>query len=150
MNDFVFCSPTKFVFGRDAIAQTGAEMAKAGFGKVLLVYGQGSVVRSGLLDRVKASLDEAGVNYAEAGGARPNPEVGWVRDAIAKARAEQVDGVLAVGGGSVIDAAKATAFGTPYQGDVWDFFVKKQPIEACLPIAVVLTIPAAGSEASSS
>ena len=150
MNDFVFCSPTKFVFGRDAIDQTGAELAAAGFGKVLLVYGQGSVVRSGLLDRVKTALDAAGVSYAEAGGARPNPDVSWVREAIEKARAEQVDGVLAIGGGSVIDAAKATAFGVPYQGDVWDFFVKKQPIEACLPIAVVLTIPAAGSEASSS
>ena len=150
MNDFVFCSPTKFVFGRDAIEQTGAQMAAAGFGKVLLVYGQGSVVRTGVLDRVKASLDGAGVQYVEAGGARPNPEVNWVRSAIATAREAHVDGVLAVGGGSVIDAAKAAAFGVPYDGDVWDFFAKKQPIEACLPIAVVLTIPAAGSEASAS
>ena len=150
MNDFVFCSPTKFVFGQDAVDQTGAQMAALGFSKVLLVFGQGSVVRSGVLDRVKASLDAAGIAYVEAGGVRPNPEVNWVRDAIATARDTQVDGVLAVGGGSVIDAAKATAFGVPYEGDVWDFFAKKQPIEACLPIAVVLTIPAAGSEASSS
>lgn len=150
MNDFTFYSPTKFVFGRDAVDRTGVEMAALGFDKVLLVFGQGSVVRSGVLDRVKASLDAAGVEYVEAGGARPNPEVTWVREAIAKARAEEVDGVLAVGGGSVIDAAKATAFGVPYNGDVWDFFVKGLPIESCLPIAVVLTIPAAGSEASAS
>ena len=150
MNDFVFCSPTKFVFGRDTVDCTGAEMAACGFANVLLVYGQGSVVRSGVLDRVKKSLDEAGVKYVEAGGVRPNPEVNWVRSAIDKARDAQVDGVLAVGGGSVIDAAKATAFGIPYEGDVWDFFAKKLPIESCLPIAVVLTIPAAGSEASAS
>ncbi|MBQ9043351.1 MAG: iron-containing alcohol dehydrogenase [Eggerthellaceae bacterium] len=150
MNDFVFCSPTKFVLGKGAVDKTGAEMAAAGFGKVLLVYGQGSVVRSGVLDRVKASLEAAGVPYVEAGGARPNPEVCWVRDAIAVARENQVEGVLAVGGGSVIDAAKATAFGVPYEGDVWDFFANKQPIGECLPIAAVLTIPAAGSEASAS
>ena len=150
MKDFTYYSPTKFVFGRDATDKVGAEMAAAGFGKVLLVYGQGSVVRNGVLDRVKASLDAAGVAYVEAGGVRPNPEVNWVRNAIATAREAQVDGVLAVGGGSTIDAAKATAFGTPYDGDVWDFFAKKQPIRACLPIAVVLTIPAAGSEASAS
>ena len=150
MNDFTFCSPTKFVFGRDAVDRTGAELAAAGFGKVLVVYGQGSVVRNGVLDRVKASLDAAGVQYAQAGGVRPNPEVNWVRGAIAQARAEKIDGVLAIGGGSAIDAAKATAFGVPYEGDVWDFFAKKQPIRECLPVAAVLTIPAAGSEASGS
>ena len=150
MNDFTYCSPTKFVFGRDMVDRTGEELAAAGFANVLLVYGQGSVVRNGVLDRVKASLDAAGVRYTEAGGARPNPEVNWVRDAIVTAREAQVDGVLAVGGGSTIDAAKATAFGVPYDGDVWDFFAKKQPIAACLPIAVVLTLPAAGSEGSAS
>ena len=150
MNDFVFCSPTKFVFGRGVVDRTGAEMADAGFKRVLVVYGQGSAVRSGLLDRVTSSLDEAGVAHVEKGGVRPNPEVEWVREAIEVARAEQVDGVLAVGGGSTIDASKAVAFGAPYAGDVWDFFAKGQPIEACLPIASVLTIPAAGSEASSS
>ena len=150
MNDFVYYSPTKFVFGREAVKQTGAEMAAAGFGKTLLVYGQGSVVRTGTLDRVKRSLEAAGIEYVEAGGARPNPEVNWVRDAIEAARANGVESVLAVGGGSTIDAAKAIAFGVPYDGDVWDFFAKGQKIEACLPIAVVLTIPAAGSEGSAS
>lgn len=150
MNDFVYYSPTKFVFGRDAADQTGTEMASLGFGKSLLVYGQGSVVRTGTLDRVKNSLDAAGVEYVEAGGVRPNPEVNWVRAAIETAREEQVESVLAIGGGSVIDAAKAVAFGIPYEGDVWDFFTKGKRIEACLPIAVVLTIPAAGSEGSAS
>ena len=150
MQDFVFQSPTRFVFGRGYADKIGEEAAAAGFKKPLLVYGQGSVVRSGLLDRVKASLEAAGVAFVEQGGVRPNPEVNWVRAAIEVARAEQVDSVIAVGGGSVIDASKATAFGVPYEGDVWDFFGKKQPIGACLPIAVVLTIPAAGSEASSS
>ena len=150
VKDFVYCSPTRFVFGRGFVDKTGGEIAAAGFGKVLLVYGQGSVVRTGVLDRVKASLDSAGIAYVEAGGVRPNPEVCWVRDAIDIARSTQVDSILAVGGGSTIDAAKAIAFGVPYGGDVWDFFCKGQPITSCLPIAAVLTIPAAGSEGSAS
>lgn len=150
MNDFVFCSPTKFVFGRGATDKVGTQVAEVGLGKVLLVYGQGSVARSGLLDRVKTSLDQAGVSYVEAGGVRPNPEVDWVRETILKARDNEVTGILAVGGGSVIDASKAVAFGVPYEGDVWDFFAQKLPITQALPIAVVLTIPAAGSEASAS
>ena len=150
MNDFYFCSPTRFVFGRGFVDKTGAELAAAGFKKVLLVYGGGSVVRTGVLGRVEESLAQADVAFVEAGGVRPNPEVTWVREAIATARAEQVDGILAVGGGSVIDASKATAFGVPYDGDVWDFFSKKATIVECLPIAAVLTLPAAGSEASSS
>ena len=150
MKDFVFCSPTRFVFGKGFTDKTGQQLAIENMRHVLLVYGQGSVVRSGLLDRVKSSLAAAGVTYVEAGGVRPNPEVNWVRAAIETARENNVDGVLAVGGGSTIDASKAVAFGVPYQGDVWDFFSLKIPIDDCLPIAVVLTIPAAGSEASSS
>ena len=150
MNDFTFYCPTKFVFGEGAVDSVGREMADAGFSTVLLVYGQGSVVRNGIIDRVRASLEAAGIAVVEEGGVRPNPEVEWVRHAIETARANKVDGVLAVGGGSTIDAAKATAFGTPYDGDVWDFFAQKLPITEVLPIAVVLTIPAAGSEASSS
>ena len=150
MNDFIFQSPTRFVFGRGATDQVGGELAQAGFQRVMIVYGKGSAVRSGVLDRVKASLDAKGIAHVEAGGVRPNPEVGWVREAVALARAENVDAVLAVGGGSVIDAAKAIAFTTPTSCDPWDFFCGKATIDACLPVACVLTIPAAGSEASSS
>lgn len=150
MNDFVFCSPTKFVFGRGYVDKTGQELAEAGFGNVLVVYGKGSVERTGTLDRVRKSLDEAGIRYCEKGGVRPNPEVGWIREAIEEARTQKVDSILAIGGGSTIDAAKSVAFGCAYDGDVWDFFDKKATIESALPIAVVLTIPAAGSEASSS
>ena len=128
----------------------GGEVAALGAKRVLLVYGGGSVVRTGLLARVTASLEAAGVEHVELSGVRPNPEVGLVRTGIELARREHVDLVLAVGGGSVIDCSKAIAFGVPYQGDVWDFFSHKAKIGACLPVACVLTIPAAGSEASAS
>ena len=150
MNDFVFQSPTRFVFGRGYADRIGGEVAALGAKRVLLVYGGGSVVRTGLLARVTASLEAAGVGHVELPGVRPNPEVGLVRTGIELARREHVDLVLAVGGGSVIDCSKAIAFGTPYQGDVWDFFSHKAQIGACLPVACVLTIPAAGSEASAS
>ncbi|MGI6033358.1 MAG: iron-containing alcohol dehydrogenase [Coriobacteriales bacterium] len=150
MNDFTFCSPTKFVFGRKTCDRIGPEMTVLGMKRALLVYGRGSVVRTGTLDRVKASLADAGIESIECGGARPNPEVTFVRAGIEKARTEQVDCVLAVGGGSVIDSAKAIAFGVPYSGDVWDFFCGKDTVKECLPIAVVLTLPAAGSEGSGS
>lgn len=150
MNDFVFCSPTRFVFGKGVTDAVGGELAALGLKNVLLVYGQGSVVRLGTLDRVKKSLAAAGVACVEAGGARPNPELEWVHAAIETARANQVDGVLAVGGGSAIDASKAVAFGVPYEGDVWDFFAAGVPITEALPVTVVLTIPAAGSEGSGS
>lgn len=150
MNDFVFHSPTRFVFGRGKTDAIGPEVASLGLANVLLVYGQGSVERLGTLDRVRASLQAAGVSHVEAGGVRPNPELGWVRDAIALARERKVDGLLAVGGGSAIDAAKAVSFGVPYDGDVWDFFDKGVRISAALPVTCVLTIPAAGSEGSGS
>lgn len=150
MNDFTFCSPTKFVFGRGVCEKTGRELAALGLTRVLVVYGKGSVVGNGTLARVEASLDAAGVQHVDFGGVRPNPEVTFVREGITKAREEKVDGILAIGGGSVIDASKAIGFGVPYEGDVWDFFSKKAQVKECLPIAVVLTIPAAGSEASGS
>ena len=150
MNDFVFCSPTQFVFGRGAIDSIGERAAARGWTRGLLVYGGGSVERSGVLGRVRSSLEAAGVSHCEFGGVRPNPEVGQVREAIALARAEGADFLLPVGGGSVIDAAKATAFGALHDGDVWDFFSGKAKVERALPIAAVPTIPAAGSEGSSS
>ena len=139
MNDFVFHSPTKFVFARGAADAAGAELAARGLRRALIVYGGGSAVRSGLLNRVKASLDAAGVAHEEMGGVRPNPEVGDVRAGIARVRASGCDCLLAVGGGSVIDCSKAVAFGAGYGGDVWDFFDGKAKITSSLPVAVVLT-----------
>lgn len=152
MRDFTFACPTKFVFGRGACDRTGAELAALGLSRALVVYGQGSVVRTGTLARVLASLDAAGVSHVELPGARPNPEVGLVREGVALARAEGVDVVLGVGGGSAIDTAKAVSAGVPYDGDVWDLFVgaAKPVAQGKPPVACVLTLPAAGSEASAS
>lgn len=150
MNNFEFYSPTKFVFGRGVTDEVGQHVAKAGYKRALLVYGGGSVVRTGTLARVKESLSKAGVQFFELSGVRPNPEVASVREGIALAREEEADLVLPVGGGSVIDCAKAIAFGVFHEGDVWDFFAKKVAIESALPLMCVLTIPAAGSEGSSS
>ena len=150
MNNFEFYSPTKFVFGRGVTDEVGQHVAKAGYKRALLVYGGGSVVRTGTLARVKESLSKAGVQFFELSGVRPNPEVASVREGIALAREKEADLMLPVGGGSVIDCAKAIAFGVFHEGDVWDFFAKKVAIENALPLMCVLTIPAAGSEGSSS
>ena len=148
MNNFVFYSPTEFVFGKDTEGQVGALSQKYGARKVMIVYGGGSAQRSGLLDRVKASLDKAGLSWCELGGVQPNPTDGKVYQGIELAKKEDIDLLLAVGGGSVIDTAKAIAAGVPYSGDFWDFFEGKAKVEAALKVAVVLTIPAAGSEGS--
>lgn len=152
MNDFTFHLPTKFLFGRGTTDQTGAALAEAGYKRALVVYGQGSVVRTGTLDRVLSSLDTAGIAHSELGGVRPNPEVGLVREGVAAAADSGCDVILAVGGGSVIDTAKAIAVGAAYDGDVWDLFLKKGTFDPArkLPVACVLTIPAAGSESSAS
>lgn len=152
MNDFTFCSPTKFVFGRTVTDRTGAELAALGFKRALVVYGQGSVVRTGTLARVTASLDAADIAHTELAGVRPNPEVGLVRKGVEAARAASADVILAVGGGSAIDTAKAIATGVPYAGDVWELFMgtAKPTAEGRPAVASVLTIPAAGSEASAS
>ena len=148
MDNFEFVSPTRFIFGRGVENQVGAKLAERGARKALLHYGGRSAIKSGLIDRVKASLEAAGVGYVELGGVRPNPEIGLVREGVALCKAEGVDWILAVGGGSVIDSAKAVALGAFYDGDVWDFFAEGKPAGKVLPIACVLTIPAAGSEAS--
>ena len=148
MENFVFYSPTEFVFGRDTQSQTGELVKRYGGRRVLVVYGGGSVVRSGLLDTVKASLDAEGITYCELSGIRPNPTDDRVYEGIEIARKEGVDFILAVGGGSVIDTAKGIAIGVPYDGDFWDFYSKKGVPTASLPVGVVLTIPAAGSEGS--
>lgn len=150
MNDFTFCSPTKIVFGRGVTDRVGAELAAAGHTRALIVYGQGSVVRTGTLERVISSLDAAGIGHVEVGGVRPNPEIALVREGARVARHENVDVVLPVGGGSAMDCAKAIAIAALHDGDPWDFWAKKAGVERCLPVATVVTIPASGSEASNS
>jgi len=150
MENFNFYSPTEFVFGKDRENECGEYVRKYGGSKVLIHYGGGSVVRSGLLDRVKASLDKEGIPYVELGGVKPNPRSGLVYEGIELCRKENVDFLLAVGGGSTIDSSKAIAAGTIYDGDFWDFYSGKKYIEKALPVGTVLTIAAAGSEGSSS
>ncbi|MBR4628356.1 MAG: iron-containing alcohol dehydrogenase [Ruminococcus sp.] len=147
MNDFNFYSPTEFVFGRGRENECGKYVRKYGGTKVLLHYGGQSAKRSGLLDRVKASLEKNGIAYCELGGVQPNPRDTLVYKGISLARAEGVDFILAVGGGSVIDSSKAIAMGVPYDGDFWDFYSGKRA-EKALPVGTVLTIAAAGSEGS--
>ena len=147
MNNFTFYSPTYFVFGKEEENNAGKYVKRFGGTKVLIHYGGGSVVRSGLLDRIKASLQTEEIAYVELGGVQPNPRSGLVYKGIDLCRAEQVDFVLAVGGGSTIDSAKAIAAGAVYDGDFWDFYMGK-PVEKALPVATVLTIAAAGSEGS--
>ena len=147
MNNFTFYSPTYFVFGKDTENETGKMVKRFGGTKVLIHYGGGSVVRSGLIDRVKASLDAENIPYLELGGVKPNPRSGLVYEGIDLCRKEGIDFILAVGGGSTIDSSKAIAAGTVYDGDFWDFYCGKY-IENALPIGTVLTIAAAGSEGS--
>lgn len=148
MNNFTFWTPTKFVFGKETENRTGELVKEFGGKKVLLVYGGGSVVRSGLLDRVKNSLDQNGITYVEFPGIKPNPTDDRVYEGIDLVRSSGIDFLLAVGGGSVIDTAKGIACGVPYEGDVWDFYCGKKVVEKAMPVGVVLTIPAAGSEGS--
>ena len=150
MFGFKYFAPTEVDFGEGAVAHAGELVKRYGGGKVLLHYGGGSVVRSGLLDRVRQSLDDAGIGYAELGGVVPNPRLSKVYEGIELCRRESVDFLLAVGGGSVIDSAKAIAYGLANAGDVWDLFEHVKTAGACLPVGVVLTIAAAGSETSNS
>ena len=147
MNNFTFYAPTYFAFGKDTENDTGKYVKCFGGSKVLVHFGGGSVVRSGLLDRVKKSLENEGIAYVELGGVKPNPRSGLVYEGIDLCRRKGVDFVLAVGGGSTIDSAKAIAAGVPYDGDFWDFYQGKL-VDTALPIGTVLTIAAAGSEGS--
>ena len=147
MNNFTFYSPTYFVFGKGTENTAGQCVKRFGGSKVLIHYGGGSVVRSGLLDRVKASLTKEDIPFIELGGVKPNPRSGLVYQGIDLCKNEGVDFILAVGGGSTIDSAKAIAAGVKYDGDFWDFYEGK-PIEAALPVGTILTIAAAGSEGS--
>lgn len=147
MDNFTFYSPTYFVFGREEENSTGKYVKRFGGSRVLLHYGGGSVVRSGLLDRVKKSLESEGISFVDLGGVKPNPRSGLVYEGIKLCREEQVDFVLAVGGGSAIDSAKAIAAGVLHDGDFWEFYQGK-PVEKALPLGTILTISAAGSEGS--
>ena len=147
MENFTYYAPTYFAFGKGAESDVGKYVKRFGGTKVLLHYGGGSVIRSGLLERVKESLQQAGIDCVELGGVRPNPRSGLVYEGIALCRREGIDFILAVGGGSTIDSAKAIAAGTVYDGDFWDFYTGKI-VEKALPVGTVLTISAAGSEGS--
>lgn len=147
MDNFNFYSPTYFEFGKNTEEKAGALVKKFGGSRVLIHFGGGSVVRSGLLDRVKASLDKENISYSLLGGVRPNPVSSLVYEGIELCRKENIDFILAVGGGSTIDSAKAIALGTVYDGDFWDYF-GGGVVENSLPVGTVLTIAAAGSEGS--
>jgi alcohol dehydrogenase YqhD (iron-dependent ADH family) len=147
MQNFVFYAPAEIVFGRGTQKETGA-LLKRSAKKALLHYGGGSIKKSGLYDEIIASIKASGVEYVELGGVKPNPRLSLVHEGIALCKKEQVDFILAVGGGSAIDSAKAIAMGVYYNGDVWDIYEQGKAIEKALPVATVLTIPAAGSESS--
>lgn len=150
MLNFSYCNPTRLVFGRDAELKVG-ETALGILGrpaKVLVLFGGGSARRTGILDAVEKSLEESGFCVIEMGGVQPNPRMGFVRETIDWVRDQGVKAVVAVGGGSVIDTAKAVAAGLEYEGDCWDFFEGRATVEKALPVFAVLTIPAAGSEQS--
>jgi hypothetical protein len=150
MQNFQYYTPTRVVFGKDTESQVGELVKQQNGTKVLVHYGTGSVKRTGLLDRVCASLDEAGISYVCLGGVVPNPRLSMVYQGIELCKKEGVDFILAVGGGSAIDSAKAIAYGMKYDGDVWDLYLKKTPPKAATPLGVVLTIAATGSEMSDS
>lgn len=147
MKNFTYQNKTEIIFGKNVEEKVGQKV-KAFGKKVLIHYGGGSVVKSGLLDRVKTSLKAQDIAFVELGGVQPNPRVGLVRQGIELCKAEGVDFILAVGGGSVIDSAKAIGIGIFHDGDVWDYYLRKAEVKQTLPVGVVLTIPAAGSESS--
>jgi hypothetical protein len=147
MENFEFSSPTKIIFGKRTEEHVGEEV-KSYSSRILLIYGSGSIKKTGLYDRIVASLKRSRVEFVELAGVQPNPRLSLVEKGISICKKQGIGFVLAVGGGSVIDSAKAIGAGACYDGDVWDFFPPKKPVTKCLPIGVVLTIPAAGSEAS--
>lgn len=149
MLNFEYFNPTRLVFGKGRHKEIGS-LVKPYAKKILLHYGSGSIKRTGVYDDVVASLKESGIEFVELGGVQPNPRLSLVYEGIEICRKENIGFILAVGGGSVIDSAKAIAMGVPFNGDVWDFYVTKREVEQVLPVATILTIPAAGSESSNS
>ncbi len=148
MDNFNFYSPTEFVFGKERENEAGKYVRKYGGSRVLIHYGGGSAVKSGLLDRVKQSLEAEGLYYVELGGVKPNPRDTLIYEGIEICRKEKLDFILSVGGGSCIDSSKGIAAGVLYDGDFWDFYSHKETIREALPVGTVLTIAAAGSEGS--
>jgi len=148
MENFEFYNPTRIVFGKGTRHTVGDTLAQYGARKVLLHYGGGSIKKYGLYDTIIQAMEQSGIEYVELGGVMPNPRLSLVREGIRICREQGVDFILAVGGGSAIDSAKAISMGVPYEGDVWDFYTGNAEPETVLPVGVVLTIPAAGSEAS--
>lgn len=149
MKNFTFFNPTQIEFGTDKEQLIGAVLAKQGIQKVLLCYGSDRIKRDGLFATVSKSLNEKGIAFVECGGIVSNPVLSKVREAIELARTHQVDAILSVGGGSVLDSSKAIAAGVRYEGDVWDLFIRKATIQAALPIFSILTLAATGSEMNS-
>lgn len=150
MNNFDYVNKTRLVFGKGEESNVGALLKEYGASKILLHYGKNSIKKSGLYDKVIASLNKANIAFVELGGVEANPKLGLARKGVKIAREEKVDFILAVGGGSVIDSAKAIAAGVYYAGDVWDLYKYKVPVDKALGIATILTLPAAGSESSDS
>lgn len=149
MRNFNFVNPTRIIFGQGTIKRLGMETSNDGIKRVLLVYGQGSVFRNGVYEQVTASLNEAGIEFVELPGVKPNPVLSKVQAGIELAREYKAEAVLAVGGGSVFDSAKIIAAGYHYPGEVWDFFTGAARIKQALPIYGVLTISGTGSEMNS-
>lgn len=150
MKDFNYCAPTRVIFGKNTELEVGKALKNAGATRVLMQYGGGSIKKSGLYDRVVKAIRDEGIELFELGGVQPNPHLSLVRKAIEIVREQKIDYLLAVGGGSAIDSTKATAVGAVYNGDVWDFYCGKAVPKKAMPVGVVLTIPAAGSEGSNS
>ena len=150
MKDFNYCAPTRVIFGKNTELEVGKALKNAGATRVLMQYGGGSIKKSGLYDRVVKAIRDEGIELFKLGGVQPNPHLSLVRKAIEIVREQKIDYLLAVGGGSAIDSTKATAVGAVYDGDVWDFYCGKAVPKKAMPVGVVLTIPAAGSEGSNS
>lgn len=148
MENFTYKNPTKIIFGKDQLDSLQKEIPSYG-SKILLVYGGGSIKRNGLYDKVTAQLKEIEAEVHELSGVEPNPRISTVRKGVDICKEQQIEFILAVGGGSVIDATKAIAAGAKYEGDAWDLVIKKAPVKAALPFGTVLTIAATGSEANS-
>ena len=146
MENFSFCNPTQIEFGRDKEKNIGKYISQNGVKKVLLVYGSKRVIEDGLFDVVEGSLKENNIEFTAFGGVVSNPILGTIQNAIKIAKDEQIDGILSLGGGSVLDSSKAIAVGTLYDSDVWDFFLGKEQIKKALPIFDIITLAATGSE----